>query len=54
MSANFQKLQALHRARQDKVNSGMAAVDKKEADVQERVAQTQVWFDEARQELKAT
>ena len=52
MSANFQKLQALHRARQDKVNSRMAAVDKAEADFHERVAQTQVWFGEARQELR--
>nr|XP_045087384.1 myristoylated alanine-rich C-kinase substrate-like [Aegilops tauschii subsp. strangulata] len=42
MSANFQKLQTLHRARQDKVNSRMAAVDKAEADFEERVAQTQV------------
>ena len=53
MSANFQKLQALHRARQDKVNSMMAAVDKVEADFQEHVAQMQVWFGEARQEPKA-
>nr|XP_020159461.1 paramyosin-like [Aegilops tauschii subsp. strangulata] len=52
MSANFQKLQALHRARQDKVNSRMVAVDKAEPDFQERIAQTQVWFGEARQELR--
>lgn len=54
MSANFQKLQALYRAREDKVDSRMAAVDKAEADFQERVAQMQVWFAEARQDLKAT
>nr|XP_040258271.1 uncharacterized protein LOC109754103 [Aegilops tauschii subsp. strangulata] len=53
MSANFQKLQALHRARRDKVNSRMAAVDKAEADFEERIAQTQVWFGEAREELRA-
>nr|XP_020161636.1 nuclear matrix constituent protein 1a-like [Aegilops tauschii subsp. strangulata] len=41
MNVKFQKLQALLRARQDKVNSRMAAVDKAEADFQERVAQTQ-------------
>ena len=52
MGANFQKLQALHRARQDKVNLRAAAVDKAEADFLERVAQTQVWFSEARQELR--
>ena len=47
MSANFQKLQALHRARQDKVNSRMVTMDKAEADFQERVAQMQTWFTEA-------
>nr|XP_020149800.1 cytospin-A-like [Aegilops tauschii subsp. strangulata] len=52
MSANFQRLQALHRARRDKVNSRSSVVDKAEADFQERVAQTQFWFGEARQELK--
>nr|XP_040243972.1 leucine zipper putative tumor suppressor 2-like [Aegilops tauschii subsp. strangulata] len=46
------KLQALHHALQDKVNSRMAAVDKAESDFQERVAQTQVWFGEAREELR--
>lgn len=54
MNANFQKLQALHRARQDKVKSRMAAVDKAGADFEERVAQTQVWFGEAWDELRAT
>nr|XP_020201078.1 tropomyosin A-like [Aegilops tauschii subsp. strangulata] len=52
MSANFQRLQALHRACQDKVTSRTAAVDRAEADFQERVAQMQVWFGEPRQELK--
>nr|XP_020149133.1 cingulin-like protein 1 [Aegilops tauschii subsp. strangulata] len=53
MSASFQKLQALHRARKDKVKSRMAAVDKAEANFEARVAQTQVWFGEALDELKA-
>nr|XP_040245391.1 tropomyosin-2-like [Aegilops tauschii subsp. strangulata] len=52
MNTNFQKLQALHRARQDKVNSRMAAVDKAEVDFEECVAQMQVWFGEAREELR--
>ncbi|KAM3385561.1 hypothetical protein ACQJBY_009401 [Aegilops geniculata] len=51
MGANFQKLQALHRL--DKVKSRMAAVDKAEADLEERVTQTQAWFVGARDELKA-
>ena len=38
MSVNFQKLQALHRARLDKAKSRMAAADKAEADLEERVA----------------
>ena len=50
--ANFQKLQALHRARQDKVKSRMAAVDRAEPDFEERVAQTQIWFGKAREELR--
>mgnify|MGYP005849720623 CR=1 FL=1 len=54
MSANFQKLQALYRARRDKVDSWMVVVDKAEADVQELVAQMQVWFAEAQQDQKAT
>ena len=45
-------LQALHRARHDKAKSMRAAVDKAEADFEERVAQTQVWFGEAREELQ--
>nr|XP_020195192.1 MAP7 domain-containing protein 1-like [Aegilops tauschii subsp. strangulata] len=53
MGANFQKLQALHRARLDKAKSRLAAVDKEEADLEERVAQTQAWFCEAREGLKA-
>ena len=52
MSANFQKLQALHRARLDKAKSRMAAADKAEADLEERVAETQAWFREAHEELK--
>ena len=40
MSANFQKLQALHRARLDKAKSRMAAVDKAEVDLAWRVAET--------------
>nr|XP_020156260.1 uncharacterized protein LOC109741581 [Aegilops tauschii subsp. strangulata] len=54
MSVNFQKLQALHRARLDKAKSRMAVADKAEADLEERVAQTQAWFREAREELKAS
>ena len=52
MSANFQKLQVLHRTRQDKVKSRMAAVDKAEAVFGERVTQTQVWLTEPREELR--
>ena len=54
MSANFKKLQALYRARQDKVDSRMAAMNKEEADFKERVAQMQVWFAEDWEDLKAT
>ena len=53
MSVNFQKLQALHCARLDKAKSGMVAVDKAEADLEERVAETQAWFHMAHEELKA-
>nr|XP_020158140.1 myosin heavy chain, clone 203-like [Aegilops tauschii subsp. strangulata] len=53
MGANFQKLQALHLARLDKAKSKLAAVDKAEADLEERVAQTQAWFCEAQEGLKA-
>nr|XP_020167124.1 fibrous sheath CABYR-binding protein-like [Aegilops tauschii subsp. strangulata] len=52
MSANFQKLQALHHARQDKVKSRMAAVDKAEADFEERVAQTQADIKKAQEAAK--
>ena len=40
LKEHVQKLQVLHRARQDKVNSRTAAVDKAEADFQERIAQS--------------
>ena len=53
MSTNFHKLQALHRARKEKVDSRMAAMDKAEADFQERVTQMRGWFFEARQDLRA-
>nr|XP_040256440.1 uncharacterized protein LOC109744165 [Aegilops tauschii subsp. strangulata] len=53
MSANFQKLQALQHARKHNVKSRMAVVEKAEADFEESVAQTQVWFGEARDELRA-
>nr|XP_020163843.1 tol-Pal system protein TolA-like [Aegilops tauschii subsp. strangulata] len=46
-------LKALHCACLDKAKSGMAAVDKAEADLEERVAQTQAWFREAQKGLKA-
>nr|XP_020153351.1 translation initiation factor IF-2-like [Aegilops tauschii subsp. strangulata] len=52
MSANFQKLQALHRASLDKAKSKMAAVDKVEADFEVRVTQAQAWFREAQEEQK--
>ena len=54
MSANFQKLQALHRARLDTAKSRMAVVDKAEADLEERVAEAQAWFRQAHKDLKAT
>ena len=53
MGANFRKLQVLHRARLDKAKSSMATMDKAEADLQKRVAETQDWFREAHKELKA-
>ena len=40
MGASFWKLQALHRARLDKAKSRMATVDKAEADLKVRVAET--------------
>nr|XP_020173584.1 uncharacterized protein LOC109759167 [Aegilops tauschii subsp. strangulata] len=52
MSANFEKLQALHCARLDKAKSRMAAVDKAEADLEGHVAETQAWFHQAHEELK--
>ena len=52
MSVNFQKLQALHRARLDKANSRMVVVDKAEADLEERVAEAQAWFRQAHKDLK--
>ena len=53
MGANFRKLQALHRARLDKAKSRMATVDKGEADLKVRIAETQTWFRQACEELKA-
>ena len=53
MSTNFQRLQALHRARLDKAKSRMATVDKAEADLEGRVPKTQAWFRQAHEELKA-
>ena len=53
MGASFRKLQALHRARQDKAKSRMATVDKAEADLKGRVAEMQTWFHQACEELKA-
>ena len=53
MSANFQKLRVLHRARLDKAKSRMAAVEKAEADLEERVAEARAWFRQACDEFKA-
>ncbi|KAM3410375.1 hypothetical protein ACQJBY_002530 [Aegilops geniculata] len=53
MSANFQKLQTLHRARLDKAKSRMAVVDKAEADLEGHVAEAQAWFHQAHKDLKA-
>ena len=52
MSANFQKLRALHRACLDKAKSRMAAVGKAEADLEGRIAEMQAWFLQAHEELK--
>nr|XP_020173132.1 myosin-14-like [Aegilops tauschii subsp. strangulata] len=52
MSDNFQKLQALHRTRKEKLDSRAAVVDAVEADRQKHVEQTQSWFNEAWQELR--
>ena len=40
MGASFRKLQALHRTRLDKAKSRTAVVEKAEADLQKRVAET--------------
>ena len=53
MGASFRKLQAFCRALLDKVMSRTAVVEKAEADLQKRVAETQDWFREAHKELKA-
>ena len=53
MGTSFRRLQALHRARLDKAKSRTAVVEKAEADLQKRVAETQDWFREAHKELKA-
>ena len=53
MGASFRKLQTLQRARLDKVKSRAAVVEKAEADLQKRVAETQDWFRQAHEELKA-
>nr|XP_020170553.1 uncharacterized protein LOC109756107 [Aegilops tauschii subsp. strangulata] len=52
MSDNFQKLQALHRTRKEKLDSRATVVEAAEVDFQKRVEQTQVWFAEAWQELR--
>nr|XP_020197718.1 uncharacterized protein LOC109783531 [Aegilops tauschii subsp. strangulata] len=54
MSSNYQKLQALHRARKEKLDSTAVVVDAAKANFQKRVEQMQVWFSEARQELKTS
>ena len=51
MSDNFQKLQVLHRAQKEKLDSRAAVVEAAEADFQKHVGKTQVWFAEAFQEL---
>ena len=53
MSDNFQKLQALHRTRKERLDSRAAVVEAAEADFQKRVEETQVWYAEAFQELTA-
>ena len=53
MRANFQKLQALHRARLNKAKSRMAPMDKAEADLEECVARAEAWFRQAHKDLKA-
>ena len=53
MGASFLKLQALHRGHLDKAKSRTVMVEKAEADLEKRVAETQDWFREAHKELKA-
>ena len=43
----------LHRARLDKVKSRVAVADKVEADLEECITETQAWFRQAHEELKA-
>ena len=54
MGASFWKPQAHHRARLHKAKSRMAVVDKAEANLEGRVAETQAWFRQACEELKTT
>nr|XP_020147570.1 nucleolar and coiled-body phosphoprotein 1-like [Aegilops tauschii subsp. strangulata] len=54
ISSSFHKLQALHRAHKEKLDSRMAVIEAAEAGLQECVDQTQVWLTEARQDLKAS
>jgi hypothetical protein len=51
MSNNFQKLQALYRARKEKLDSRAAVTEAAEVDFQKRDEQTRVWYAEAFQEL---
>ena len=53
MGANYRKLQALYRVRLDKVKSRMATVDQAEVDFKARVAETQTWFHQTREEQRA-
>ena len=54
MGASFRTLLAHHRARLDKAKSRTAVVEKAEANLQKRVAETQGWFREAHKLLKAS
>nr|XP_020161452.1 uncharacterized protein CG45076-like [Aegilops tauschii subsp. strangulata] len=51
-SGSGKYLKALHRARLDKAKSRMAAADKAETDLEERIAETQARFSKAHEELK--
>ena len=53
MGANFRKLQALYRVRLDKVKSRTATVDQAEVDFKARIAETQAWFHQTREEQRA-